>query len=54
MMSLDAGLAALFSEQKKKMEAKREEKVKVTKEKTLILDFKMKVVPLSSGDVTGH
>ena len=46
MMSLDAGLAALFSEQKKKMEAKREETVKVTKEKTLILDFKMKVLTL--------
>ncbi|CAL8365233.1 unnamed protein product [Lota lota] len=46
MMSLDAGLSALFSEQKKKMEAKREEKVKVNKEKTLILDFKMKVLDL--------
>lgn len=43
MMALDAGMSALFSEQKKKMEAKREEKVKVQKEKTLILDFKMKV-----------
>ncbi|KAG7275022.1 hypothetical protein CRUP_030541 [Coryphaenoides rupestris] len=46
MMSLDAGMATLFSEQKKKMEAKREEKVKVHKEKTLILDFKMKVLDL--------
>jgi len=47
MMSLDAGMATLFSEQKKKMEAKREEKVKVHKERTLILDFKMKVRRLS-------
>ena len=46
MMSLDAGLAALFSEQKKKMEAKREQKFKVTKERTLIIEFKMKVPPL--------
>ncbi|XP_030216779.1 myb-binding protein 1A-like protein [Gadus morhua] len=46
MMSLDAGLAALFSEQKKKMEAKREQKFKVTKERTLIIEFKMKVLDL--------
>lgn len=43
MMELDKSLAALFSEQKKKAEAKKDEKTKVHKEKMLVRDFKIKV-----------
>lgn len=43
MMELDKSLAALFSEQKKKTQAKKDEKTKLQKEKTLVRDFKIKV-----------
>lgn len=43
-MELDKGLAALFSEQKKKTQAKKDEKTKLQKEKTLVRDFKIKVL----------
>lgn len=43
MMELDKSLAALFSEQKKKNQAKKDEKSKLQKEKTLVRDFKIKV-----------
>lgn len=43
MMELDKGLAALFSEQKKKVQAKKDEKSKLQKEKSLVRDFKIKV-----------
>ena len=43
MMELDKSLAALFSEQKKKTQAKKDEKTKIQKEKTLVRDFKIKV-----------
>lgn len=43
MMELDKSLAALFSEQKKKIQAKKDEKAKIKKEKTLVRDFKIKV-----------
>lgn len=43
MMELDKGLAALFSEQKKKTQAKKDEKSKLQKEKALVRDFKIKV-----------
>lgn len=43
MMELDKNLAALFSEQKKKAEAKKDEKTKIHKEKMLVRDFKIKV-----------
>lgn len=43
MMELDKGLSALFSEQKKKTQAKKDEKTKLQKEKTLVRDFKIKV-----------
>uniref|UniRef100_A0A8C4F5D8 Myb-binding protein 1A n=1 Tax=Dicentrarchus labrax TaxID=13489 RepID=A0A8C4F5D8_DICLA len=46
MMELDKGLAALFSEQKKKSQAKKDEKAKLQKEKTLVRDFKIKVLDL--------
>ncbi|KAJ7996964.1 hypothetical protein DPEC_G00223990 [Dallia pectoralis] len=46
MMKLDGSIAALFGEQKKKMEAKKEEKDKLRKEKTLVRDFKIKVLDL--------
>ncbi|XP_010891840.2 myb-binding protein 1A-like protein [Esox lucius] len=46
MMKLDGSIAALFGEQKKKMQAKKEEKDKLKKEKTLVRDFKIKVLDL--------
>ncbi|XP_048839172.1 myb-binding protein 1A-like protein isoform X2 [Brienomyrus brachyistius] len=46
MMKLDGNIAALFSEQKKKIQAKKDEKDKLRKEKTLVRDFKIKVLDL--------
>ncbi|KAK2879674.1 myb-binding protein 1A-like protein [Channa argus] len=46
MMKLDQSLSALFSEQKKKTQAKKDEKTKLQKEKTLVRDFKIKVLDL--------
>ncbi|XP_034406123.1 myb-binding protein 1A-like protein [Cyclopterus lumpus] len=46
MMKLDKGLAALFSEQKKKSQAKKDEKTELQKEKALVRDFKIKVLDL--------
>ncbi|CAK6973165.1 myb-binding protein 1A-like protein [Scomber scombrus] len=46
MMELDKSLAALFSEQKKKAQAKKDEKTKIQKEKMLVRDFKIKVLDL--------
>lgn len=43
MMELDKSLAAVFLEQKKKTQAKKDEKTKIQKEKTLVRDFKIKV-----------
>lgn len=43
MMELDKSLSALFSEQKKKTEAKKDEKRKKHKEKVLLRDFRIKV-----------
>lgn len=43
MMELDKNLAAVFLEQKKKTQAKKDEKTKIQKEKTLVRDFKIKV-----------
>lgn len=45
MMELDKSLAAVFLEQKKKTQAKKDEKTKIQKEKTLVRDFKIKVFP---------
>lgn len=46
MMELDKSLSVLFSEQKKKTQAKKDEKTKVQKEKTLVREFKIKVSSL--------
>ncbi|XP_070839837.1 myb-binding protein 1A-like protein [Chaetodon trifascialis] len=46
MMKLDKGMAALFSEQKKKTQAKKDEKTKLQKQKTLVRDFRIKVLDL--------
>lgn len=46
MMKLDQSLSALFLEQKKRIQAKKDEKAKVQKEKSLVLDFKIKVLLL--------
>lgn len=43
MMELDKSLAAVFLEQKKKTQAKKDEKTKIQKEKTLVRDFRIKV-----------
>lgn len=46
MMKLDKSLAAVFLEQKRKTQAKKDEKSKLKKEKALIRDFKIKVLDL--------
>ncbi|KAI5101710.1 myb-binding protein 1A-like protein [Silurus meridionalis] len=46
MMKLDQNLATLFGEQKKKLQAKKDEKERLRKEKTLVRDFKIKVLDL--------
>ncbi|XP_017307203.2 myb-binding protein 1A-like protein isoform X2 [Ictalurus punctatus] len=46
MMKLDENLASLFGEQKKKVQAKKDEKERLRKEKTLVRDFKIKVLDL--------
>uniref|UniRef100_A0A8C8D7U2 Uncharacterized protein n=1 Tax=Oncorhynchus tshawytscha TaxID=74940 RepID=A0A8C8D7U2_ONCTS len=46
MMKLDGSIAGLFLEQKKKIQAKKDEKDKLKKEKTLVRDFKIKVLDL--------
>nr|XP_020454022.1 myb-binding protein 1A [Monopterus albus] len=46
MMKLDKKLSALFTEQKKKTQAKKDEKAKLQKEKALVRDFKIKVLDL--------
>ncbi|XP_022050041.2 myb-binding protein 1A-like protein [Acanthochromis polyacanthus] len=46
MMELDKSLSALFSEQKKKTQAKKDEKAKLQKERTLVREFKIKVLDL--------
>ncbi|XP_037543758.1 myb-binding protein 1A-like protein [Nematolebias whitei] len=46
MMALDKSLSALFSEQKKKVQAKKDEKTKLQKERTLVRGFRIKVLDL--------
>ncbi|XP_068124599.1 myb-binding protein 1A [Hyperolius riggenbachi] len=46
MMTLDENLSALFSEQKKRIQAKKDEKAKLRQEKILRKDFKIKVLDL--------
>ncbi|KAM4546786.1 myb-binding protein 1A-like protein [Fundulus diaphanus] len=46
MMKLDKSLSALFSEQKKKVQAKKDEKTKLQKERVLLREFKIKVLDL--------
>uniref|UniRef100_A0A3B3IMX1 MYB binding protein (P160) 1a n=1 Tax=Oryzias latipes TaxID=8090 RepID=A0A3B3IMX1_ORYLA len=52
MMKLDQSLSALFLEQKKRIQAKKDEKAKLQKEKSLVLDFKIKVLDLLEVFVT--
>ncbi|XP_043574866.1 myb-binding protein 1A-like protein [Chiloscyllium plagiosum] len=44
MMALDKNISSLFAEHKKHLQAKKDQKVKRRKEKTLTTDFKMKVL----------
>ncbi|XP_053310915.1 myb-binding protein 1A [Spea bombifrons] len=46
MMALDENLSALFAEQKQRIQAKKDEKAKIRKEKILRKDFKTKVLDL--------
>ncbi|XP_026096269.1 myb-binding protein 1A-like protein [Carassius auratus] len=46
MMKLDGSLASLFLEQKKKIQAKKDEKDRIRKEKVLVRDFKIKVLDM--------
>ncbi|XP_063002795.1 myb-binding protein 1A [Elgaria multicarinata webbii] len=46
MMSLDENLSALFAEQQKRIQAKKDEKEKIRKEKILRREFKIKVLDL--------
>ncbi|KAL2091721.1 hypothetical protein ACEWY4_011519 [Coilia grayii] len=46
MMKLDGSIATLFAEQKKRIQAKKDEREKLRKEKALIRDFKIKVLDL--------
>ncbi|KAJ8266572.1 hypothetical protein GJAV_G00132020 [Gymnothorax javanicus] len=46
MMKLDGSIAALFAEQKKKIQARKDEKERLRKEKALVRDFKIKVLDL--------
>ncbi|XP_060763668.1 myb-binding protein 1A-like protein [Neoarius graeffei] len=46
MMKLDKNLAVLFGEQKKKLQAKKDEKERLRKEQTLVRDFKIKALDL--------
>ncbi|XP_077361529.1 myb-binding protein 1A-like protein [Festucalex cinctus] len=46
MMALDKSLSVLFSEQQQKIQAKKDAKAKMQKEKTLVCDFKIKVLDL--------
>ncbi|XP_062887564.1 myb-binding protein 1A-like protein [Mobula hypostoma] len=46
MMALDKSIAALFSERKKRLQAAKDEKEKMVKEKTLRKNFKIKVLDL--------
>ncbi|XP_062874432.1 myb-binding protein 1A-like protein [Trichomycterus rosablanca] len=46
MMKLDENLATLFGEQKKKLQAKKDEKERLRREKVLVRDFRMKVLDL--------
>ncbi|KAM4046399.1 myb-binding protein 1A [Anomaloglossus baeobatrachus] len=52
MMALDNNLAALFAEQKKRIQAKKDEKAKIREEKILRKDFKIKVLDLIEVFVT--
>ncbi|XP_056313310.1 myb-binding protein 1A-like protein [Danio aesculapii] len=46
MMKLDGSLASLFLEQRKKIQAKKDEKDRLNKEKALVRDFKIKVLDM--------
>ncbi|XP_043094788.1 myb-binding protein 1A-like protein [Puntigrus tetrazona] len=54
MMKLDGSLAALFLEQKKKIQAKKNEKDRLRKEKVLVRDFRIKVLDMVEVFLTKH
>ncbi|KAK7172611.1 hypothetical protein R3I93_002657 [Phoxinus phoxinus] len=46
MMKLDGSLSSLFLEQKNRIQAKKDEKDRISKEKVLVRDFKIKVLDM--------
>ncbi|XP_009573839.1 PREDICTED: myb-binding protein 1A, partial [Fulmarus glacialis] len=52
MMALDKNISALFAEQQKRIQAKKDEKDRLRKEKILRRDFKIKVLDLIEAFVT--
>ncbi|KAM9788729.1 myb-binding protein 1A-like protein [Neosynchiropus ocellatus] len=52
MMELDKSLSALFTEQKKRIQAQKDVKAKLKKEKTLVREFRIKVLDLVEVFVT--
>ncbi|XP_067295675.1 myb-binding protein 1A-like protein [Pseudorasbora parva] len=46
MMKLDGSLSSLFLEQKNRIQAKKDEKNRISKEKVLVRDFKIKVLDM--------
>ncbi|NXE78433.1 MBB1A protein, partial [Cochlearius cochlearius] len=52
MMALDKNISALFAEQQKRIQAKKDEKDKMRKEKILRRDFKIKVLDLIEAFLT--
>ena len=49
MMALDQNLASLFAEQKLRIQARKDEKDKLRKEKVLRRDFQIRVSPRAPG-----
>ncbi|XP_073695834.1 myb-binding protein 1A-like protein [Garra rufa] len=54
MMKLDGSLAALFLEQKNRIQAKKNEKDRLRKEKVLVRDFKIKVLDMVEMFLSKH
>ena len=53
MMALDQNLASLFAEQKLRIQARKDEKKKLQKEKVLRRDFQIRVSARTTGTAVG-
>lgn len=54
MMALDQSLASLFAEQKLRIQARRDEKNKLRKEKVLRRDFQIRVSQRAASTTVSH